>query len=418
MIRTLLSLLVVLVALPASAADDPVLDADPFAIEAMLAKNPPSDRATREYLEGMKAASRLDTKAAERHLKAAWSAPHVSPDVGWRAMARAAAALLRAGRYGEAADLYDRAISQFDTTLDADTRADLEQSRGVALALRDVPPQTVKPAAGKLVLSTHMLGLTMAPASINGHMQQVVLDTGANISTLSATAAKALGVRIIARQASIGSTTQRAVATNMAVASTLTFGPVVLHNVVFMVIADEALSPLGPKSRIDAIVGFPVLSALGKITFHADYGGKPPIRTLSFTPSPHRAEPGNLRFDGFNAFVKVEANGETLPFFIDSGANKTVFEKHYADTRPERLVGLKHQMAHVGGAGAVENRDAAILPAATVRIGDQTVPVEDMRIELQGVGDSSNWGTIASDVLWAEGGYTMDFGRLNLSLGK
>lgn len=408
-----IALAVLLLRVPAFADPiDPVLDADPFTAEALLAK-PQTEPGLKEYLEGTAAAARLEDGKAERHLRAAWLAPAVRPAIAARAMATAAHMAFRAGRYGEAADLYDRAISEYP--LDAARRADLDQARGVALALRGEPAQSVAHrGAGTLPLGRNLLGLATAPVRINGHVQHAVLDTGANLSTLSATAAKLLGVKPAKRDASVGSSTMKAVATHLGIARDVVFGPVMLRNVAFLVVNDAALSPLGPRSRIDIILGFPLLSALGRLTFHEAPGGK---RTLAIAPSPPGREVGNLRFDGFSPFVQVKALGMTLPFFVDSGANKTVFEKRFAKDHPEKLKGLPHKTAHVGGGGGIEDRDTVLLPSLDLTLSSSTVMLKDMAIELGGNGSDANYGTIGYDVLWARGGYTIDFGKLNLSLG-
>jgi predicted aspartyl protease len=398
---------------------DPVLDADPFAMEAMLA-DPPKDVATREFLEGAVDAGRLNTDSALRHLHSAWSAPGVSPAVTWHALSLAGHTMLRAGRYREAGEYFDRAISEHADVLTTEQRRDLDQSRGVAMALRDERPQsTAKVAAGRVPLGTDMLGLTTAPVLVDGHAEQAVLDTGANLSTLSTSAAKALGVCLLKRDTAVASSTTATVDTKIAVARTVRIGSVTLRDVVFLVVDDAALSPLGPESRIDAIIGFPLLSALGRITFHEIETGKPgKRRELMFAPSSRTATPGNLRFDGFNAYVRLTAGEETLPFFVDSGANKTVFEYRYARENPEKIAKLARKTARVGGAGLVENREAAILPALALRIGDKTVALADVRIELKKAEGETTYGTVGSDVLWAKGGYTMDFGKLNLTLGR
>lgn len=398
-----------------AAPSDPVLDADPFTIEDLL-KKPQTEPGLWDYLEGVAASARLDDAAAERYLRAAWSAPRVRPEIAERAMATAAHTAFRAGRYGEAADLYDHAISQYAATLDPARRADLEQARGVALALRGEPAEAVvHRGSGTLQLSKDLLGLTTAPVAINGQQQeQAVLDTGANLSTLSTTAAKQLGVNPAGRAASVGSSTTKAVPTHLGIAKTVVFGPVTLQNVAFLVVDDAALSPLGPKSRIDVILGYPVLAALGRLTFHQAADG---TRTLAVAPSLHAKEPGNLRFDGFNAFVRVNAMGMTLPFFVDSGANKTAFEKRFSMEHPEKVTNLPHKTEHVGGGGGVEARETAFAPSVDVTLGGATVTLKDMPVELGGNGSDTHYGTVGYDVLWAKGGYTIDFGKLNLSLG-
>jgi predicted aspartyl protease len=402
-----------------AAPPDPLFDADPFALETMAAK-PQTDPALRDYLKGAVAAGRLDDRTADTLLRAAGNDPKASPLLAVRALALAGQVALRTGRYNDAATLLDRAISEHDTVLDPVLRADMEQARGLAMALRDTPAESVaRRGSGTLRLSADMLGLTTAPVRIDGKPQEAVLDTGANLSTLSASAAKALGVQMLSRDTAVHSSTSNAVQTKLAIAHTLVFGPVVLHDVVFLVVDDAALSPLGPKSRIDVIVGFPVLSTLGRLTFREhDTGRHAKVRELAIAPSPRAGAPGNLRFDAFSPFVQLSAGGSTLAFFLDSGANKTVFEKRYGREHLEQLAGLARKSMHVGGAGVVEVRNEAVFPQLAFTIGGTALTVPDIHVELDGNGSDTTYGTLGSDVLWAKGGYTLDFGRLTLSLGS
>ncbi|HEX2592913.1 MAG TPA: aspartyl protease family protein [Rhizomicrobium sp.] len=411
--------IVIATVVAAQAAPDPVLDADPFTMEALLQK-PQTEPGLRDYLEGAVTAARLDDQSAAPLLRAAWSNPKTRPAIARRAMADAGNIALRDGHYADAATFYDRAISEYADTLDADTRAGLDQARGVAMALRDQPPQSAeKHTAGRVPLGVSPLGLTTAPVLIDGKAQQAVVDTGANISTLSETAAKALGVKRLTRKTSVSSSTTDAVDSTLAIAHTLKLGSMTFHNVAFLVVSDAALSPLGPQSRIDVIIGYPVLAALGRITFRDVKTGKPgTARELAFAPSPLSATPGNLRFDGFSAYAQVKANGQTLPFLLDSGANKTVFEARYGREHPEALKGLERKAAMVGGAGKVVTQTAAILPSLNLTIGNATVTLKEVRIELDGDLSDTRLGTIGSDVLWAKGGYTLDFGKRELTLGQ
>jgi predicted aspartyl protease len=396
---------------------DPVLDADPFAMANLLAAHP-RDAATREYLAGAVASSRLQTAPALAHLRAAWSTPGVSGAVAWHALQLAGGVLLRAGRYREAGDLMDRAISEHAAELPPDARSTIEQTRGAAMALRNEPPQTATArGSATLPLMRSKIGLYLAPVEIEGKTRGAVLDTGTSISVLSATAAKELGVHMLTQQASIVSATQAAVQTSMAVADTVRVGSVTLHNVVFLVASDETLAPIGPDTRIDVILGFPVLEALNRLTFRTTDPAKPDSPREVVIGGSVRPQVSNLRFDVFDFYVDVRIGGEPQVLFFDSGATRTGFERRYAAEHPEKLAGLERSTVRVAGAGGVETRQTAIIPATTVVVGNQNVAITGMLIELDGSGADSRYGSLGNDVLWAQGGFTLDFGRLQLSLG-
>ena len=415
----------VLLAIPARTADlpaphfDPVLDADPFAAEALLA-HPQSglSPAVRAYLQEISAASRLDLAGAERHLQTALSAPGTNPQIAMRALSVASGAALRDGQYARAADWLDREISNYRAIMTPQRLTSEEQGRAVAMALRDQPAQTIeKQASGTILLSSHALGFTTGTAVIEGHAQTVVLDTGTSISAMSATAAKALGVHMLGQRASASSAT-RTIETSVAMADTVSLGPVILHHVIFLVVDDAVLAPAGPKYQIDVIIGLQVFMALGRVTFHDDKPGATPAQhSLILAPSKRSAQAGNLRFDGFSPLVRVTAGGDVLTFFVDGGARKSNFHKRYGREFADRIAKLEHKTTTTTGAGGAEERQSAIFPSIDFKIGSEAVTLHDLSVDLTGSGPDDVYGSVGMDVLWGKGGYTFDFGTLNLSLG-
>jgi predicted aspartyl protease len=399
---------------------DPVLDADPFTAEELLTRPLPNASAALDhYLRGVVAASKLDATAAERELSVAYDDPKAPADIARRALSVAGSSALRAGDYRRAAELFDRELSRYGTQMSERERTGDEQNRAAAMALRDQPAQTIEAqVTGTIPLGKHDLGLTTMPTEINGQAQVAVVDTGTSIAALSATAAKRLGVRMLSGKVSAGSSTVRSLAVTAAIADTVKVGPATLHHVVFIVIDDAALAPMGPEHRIDAIIGFPVLAALGRITFHAEGSGAQEHRSLLIAPSAGRAAgPGTLRFQGYDFYARITADGQTLPFYVDSGSNKTGFDKRYAREFPARLSGLQRRVKKVGGAGGIEKRQVAIIPNLAVILGGSTIELSNVAVDLTGNGSETNYGSVGADILWAKGGYTIDFGALDLSLG-
>lgn len=394
---------------------DPVLDADPFASEALL-HHGSLGPAVREYLRGVVADSEMDTPTAVRHLRAALAVRGTSDALKWHALLAESGALIRSGRYREAADILDRVVSDFGGSMPASAVVDAKQGRDFVMALRETPAQTLDPfKPGSIPLVRDALGLIAGPVDINGVREDMaVIDTGTSVSTVSASAAKALGLHPVGRAGSMHSATHEALATDVAIADTLRIGPATFHNVPFIVVDDAILAPLGPDKKVDAIIGLSVLSVLGRIGFE---GTAEQPRQLDIAPSQKHGTAGNFRFNSLSPFVRFTANGEPLTFFVDTGARKSSFDKRYALENADKIAGLARKKGKVAGAGGVEERDEAIIPSLDVKIGDTTVTLQDVTIDLNGNGTADNYGSIGMDVLWAKGGYTIDFARNSLTLG-
>lgn len=141
------------------------------------------------------------------------------------------------------------------------------QAMAFAQALAEVKPmQLVRERSGSLPITEEKVGMIRVPVEIDGHRRGALVDTGANFSTISASAAKRSGIEVLSRPASVGSSTEQAVAVQLGIAKRLQIGNAMLKNVVFIVVPDAGWG-IPRKFGISAIVGVPVLMALGRLEF-------------------------------------------------------------------------------------------------------------------------------------------------------
>ena len=88
---------------------------------------------------------------------------------------------------------------------------DAANLKSTAASLSPLPPQRLVEQSPRAVsISRDRAGLLRADATVDGQVQSVVLDTGANVSTISLSAARKLGLHIADSEASVGSGTRAA----------------------------------------------------------------------------------------------------------------------------------------------------------------------------------------------------------------
>jgi hypothetical protein len=118
------------------------------------------------------------------------------------------------------------------------------------------------------------LGLITTELTVNGVRSEWILDTGANESVISRSLASQLHLPTLPGVAhTSGGVTGIENELHVALLPKLPLGGVTTHNVVLMVLDDANLTipnGNGGSYRIAGIIGFPVLRALGRITFHHD----------------------------------------------------------------------------------------------------------------------------------------------------
>jgi hypothetical protein len=163
------------------------------------------------------------------------------------------------------------------------------------------------------------LGLWTAPVEINGQRGDWILDTGANFSTVTESEARRMGLVIQEAQGYARGFTQAKNATRLAVAGELRFGSARLHNVVLLVLTDQALfiSPL--KHQIHGILGVPAIRALECLELSAEG-----VLKLDRGSKPVQVPP-NIFFDGLDPIVQVAHSSHNLQMKLDTGARTLLY---------------------------------------------------------------------------------------------
>jgi hypothetical protein len=257
------------------------------------------------------------------------------------------------------------------------------------------------------------VGLPRSHAFINGKSQEVVLDTGANLSVVSLSTAHKLDLRLLDGTASVGSASRQAVASRIGVADHVDFAGLSLSHVAFLVLDDEQLNmPVPGGYQIDAILGFPVLRQLQRLEFTAK-GQLLPSRS---TASP--TDDGNLRMAGSDLYVDVMLDDLPVAMHLDSGGASSSLSSRFASEHPAVVRGLKSKQEHVAGAGGARVRQSASWPQVRVRIGDQQTVLPVLTISLSDAGNIKEPNVLGGDILQSFDHWTIDFPRMQFEVGN
>lgn len=315
---------------------------------------------------------------------------------------------LRQSRFAEAADALTKAKALQADPLSLDARQTLD----FADVLRAVPPMAVtQKASGNLTVTRDMAGLARVPVAINGVAIDAVVDSGAGFSTLSESAAKKLGVTLMERSTSIGSSSKDEVQTRLGVAAKMQVGDAVLSNVVFVVFPDSALSFGGGVYKIDAIMGLPVFEALSRIELGKENGKE----SLRYGPRPGAPVHGNLLLAGVEPIVLVKASdGSVLRLFIDTGATHTTLSAQFEKDYPALTAGAVKTTATLAGAGGTaEDADAKTLPTLQLAIAGRTFNLS--KVSMHSKVEPGRHGAIGQDIL-KQGRWVLDFETMSFSV--
>jgi len=317
---------------------------------------------------------------------------------------------LRQSRFADAAAAMSAAAA-FGIERDEATAAVNEQARVFAEALAEAPRMRAEVAAsGETAITRDLAQLARAQTDINGVTIDAVLDTGASYSTITQSEAERMRLRFLDAHVTVGSSTGDADA-RLAIADTLTLAGGVFHDVVFIVLPDEALTFGGGAYKIGAIVGFPVLVELGRLEFALDDDQE----HLRHRRSTRHAQP-NMILDGLQPVAEVEAPSAnaTLVMIIDTGARRTGFSMQAARDFPALVEGADTRTTTLGGAGGeITHEDALAIASLTINAGGRSVTLQDLRVTDN---DRNQHGLIGQDLLRSGRGYVLDFDAMRFEL--
>jgi len=357
-------------------------------------------------------AARFDADAAELDLRRYFTLRDADAYRQAQAWSIAEEIAFAKGDYAAAAKASGRALDYLPK--DDWRRPETAQTRGLETVLSGAPPQTLAGGQPKPVpVKRDKAGLMEADVSIDGLVQSAVLDSGADISTLTASAAKRLDVRLLDGSGSVSSATRDAVPTRLGVADRVEIGGVVLEHVAFLVVDDAQLSFPG-GFKIDAIIGSPVFRALGRVEF------APGARFASGAAASRPvAQSAPLRTIGEKFYVTIRVNGIDVPLHLDTGSTSSGLSAVFARSHAEWLAGLKRRRDREGGAGGFTASEVAILPAPTVALADRALHPAELTITLDDTPGSEkrNLGVLGGDLLGQFCSFVLDFRRGTLEPG-
>ncbi|HEY0306685.1 MAG TPA: aspartyl protease family protein [Acidobacteriaceae bacterium] len=321
-------------------------------------------------------------------------------------------------QYGKAEQAYEDLLANFPNQLKADQLQGTKDDAGVARILRSAPVQTiVRNGPTRLKTKRNPLGLINVSLTVNGVKEAWLLDTGANLSVVTKSFAKRLGLTLLpgTGQALAGLTGIEN-PLRVALIPTLQMGGATLHNVVVMVLDDSNLR-VGPGKdsyQIQGILGYPVFEALGTITFLHD-GGFESVETTQ----PNK--------DGARMYMKLltpviegSVEGEQLPFSFDTGAQGTnLLVRYYNRFHNESSTWTKAENKSFGAGGGVQ-RTIYVQPRVRLGIGNKTVTLKNIPIFTSASGSDIDelYGNLGQDVVAGFDSFTFDFAAMKFRLGE
>ncbi len=316
-------------------------------------------------------------------------------------------------RYREAAQAYDDLEQHFANHLQHGVADDAALAR----ILIDAPAQTIRiDGPIRLPTSKNPIGSLEAELTVNGIREPWLLDTGANQSVVSRSFAERLGLVPLSGAASVGSgVTGLKSSLQAALVPTLRLGGAIVSNVVVLILDDANLrvGDKGNSYQIKAVLGYPVLKALGRITFTHD-------GEFLAGENAEKDAGTKLFMRGLTPAIECEVDGHRLLFTFDTGASSTDFSVRYYELFRQRPRSWRMQTVESGGGGGSVRRTMFIAPMVKLGVGGQTVTLHDVPIfsARMNAGIDVLFGNLGQDVVAGFDRFTLDFVNMTFSVGS
>ena len=296
--------------------------------------------------------------------------------------------------YAKAANVDSTIINGYAASLDSSGLADVKNSFLLRNGLRNVPPQLVsRRTINELPWKRNILGLITIPIEHRGDSFNCIFDTRANISSITETYAKKLGLRILPVTYDEGAgLTGITFKTGLGVADSLYIGNILIRNAVFQVMPDSILYIAPLKVSLDVILGFPVIAALGEVHILKD-------GQMIIPQYPTKNDLHNFALDKLDPVLLLKTGNDTLNFNFDLGAGNSDLYYAFFQKYKSRIMKEAHQRhIQLGGAGGIQKKTVYTLPSLELTLGNKTVTLDSVDIFTQKISpEETLYGNIGID---------------------
>jgi len=366
-----------------------------------------------DYFAGILASRSARTEEAVQLLKGVLPALHDSEP---QRLAIALEAL--ADTYAAAYRYHDAALAYADLApLGSYLPQPVDDDAALAGILTGAPAQTVAwTGPVRLKTSRNPIGSVNATLAVNGSPVDWLLDTGANYSVVSRSVARKLGLTPRAGTAMVGSgVTGLKSSLEAAIVPRLDLGGATVRDIVAIILDDANLRVGldGNAYQIDAILGYPVLRALGRVTFTR----KGEFLAGDAAESAETGAPMFMR--GQTPALECEVDGERLLFTFDTGASSTNFSVRYYERFRQGARSWQTRTVQNGGGGGTVRREMFVQPQVDMHVGGAAVTLRDVTIfsTRMNAGIDVLFGNLGQDFVDGFDGFTLDFSTMTFRFG-
>jgi hypothetical protein len=404
-------------------------------VAAQLDQLPPQEA---QLYRGVLANRANDLKQSVQLLEPLVDEVAASGDTAHEKLLRTALAedYLRLGDWSKAAKAYQSLDTRLHAKLSPDEQDEIEMPLKMLPLAKDNPPTTIDACDPfTLQVTTDPLGLVDIPVFVDARSRSWMLDPTLPFNLIARSTAKEVGLKLSDETATIRTLTGRPIQVHVTVVPRFTIGGrLTLRNMTAFVYDDADYAFPRSGYRVEGVLGYPALAAIGSLTITAD-------ATIQVRPAKQIGTPakGDLLTDGTPFYLdgdqvivalrRVQTladpaagpdaagsdsssspNDERM-YAIDAGGQQTYLTSRYFDEHAAEFNSLKVDLYAPSGqpSGSQPSYFAETVPLG---VGNATVDLHYIRVLTQPLGSAALddvYGVLGVDALGQLKSYTFDY---------
>ena len=296
--------------------------------------------------------------------------------------------------YKKAKETLSLLLSEYTDRMTDEEEEDYGNTLAIWSALEEQPKQKIEiNSTVNLKISRDKAQLQNLLVSLGPEEQYFVFDTGANLSTITETAAKRFGLKLLDGTINVDAITGHQIKSGIAIAPELHLGSLTVRNAVFLVFPDEALAFPQIDYQIHGIIGFPVIEGMKEIQITRDDRFIVPLEQTS-------GEERNLAIDFLTPLIYLKDKTGTGTYTLDTGAmSSMLYSTYYSKNEKQLKETYKETDVTIGGAGGLITKKGMYITFSP-EVGDKQVAIDSIIVLKEALKPDNHYlGNIGQDLI-------------------
>jgi hypothetical protein len=339
---------------------------------------------------------------------------------------------LRAGDWARAGKAYATLQTRLHGELSDDDQAEIEMPLKMLPLAAANPPMTVDPCEPFLMqVSKNPLGLIDIPVFVDAQPHRWMLDPTAPFNLIARSLAREVGLKISEEAVTVHTLTGKPMQMHVTVIPRFTIaGRLTLRNMTAFVFEDADYSFQKTGYRVQGVLGFAALQALGSVKITADdtievRPGKEPDQANAGGPKDANAkstpDPVGAHFflDGDQIVVALGSPGNERMFAIDAAGQQSYLSSRYYAEHAAAFAGRPTSKFSIPADPSIPAQQAYVAETVPLDVGDTRVNAHYIDVLTQPLGSAALddvYGVLGIDVLDQLRSYTFDYRTMRFSV--